>query len=161
MRVLRAPRHVFVSLLNIVYSAIWLTMRVGRKVISILRRLGRKVLRLLSPARGLCERIGIAAPRPPLALVERISASLKTHNPVEIENVSIAVLEEFVVPTVHKGMLMIAGRAGRRHLRQMSPDELADVLFQSCITGPPCFPPFPPETHSILAEAVRRYSGIA
>jgi len=90
-----------------------------------------------------------------------MAEAFKSLDPDEINAASLEVLEKFVAPTVHRGLVLTAGRADRKRLRAMSPDELADALFEACVAGPPCFPPFPPETHTLLAEAVKRYAGAA
>jgi len=164
--VLRRP---LTTVLNTVYSALWLSLRAIGAAWRALRTLAfwvswpvRRPFALLAPPfRRMRERVGLAPPTPDPALVDRMAEAFKSLDPDEINAASLEVLEKFVAPTVHRGLVLTAGRAGRKRLRALSPDELADAIFEACVAGPPCFPPFPPETHSLLAEAVRRYAGVA
>jgi len=164
--VLRRPPS---TVLNTVYSALWLLLRALRGAWRALRAIAFwaswpirwPLARLAPPLRRMRERVGLAPPTPDPALVDRMAEALKSLDPDEINDASLEVLEKFVAPAVHRGMMLTAGRAGRRRLRAMPPDELADAIFGACVAGPPCFPPFPPETHILLSEAIRRYAGAA
>jgi len=164
--VLKRP---FTTALNTAYSVLWLLLRAIRAVWRALRTLAFWVSwpvrwplsRLAPPLRRMRERAGLAPPTPDPALVDRMAEAFASLDPDEINDASLEMLEKFVAPTVHRGLVLTAGRAGRKRLRAMPPDELADAIFDACVAGPPCFPPFPPETHLLLAEAVRRYAGAA